>query len=339
MISRIFESLYIKVFVSIVVGRADTTVLIELYSKGKIKNSFEEVFATTDIDENMREFILLYISESPFYYISFLDDSQNQGAIPTCNKNKIDFYQDMSGCSYRCFKKRWSYFTDHDYIYSIERKFQHIGVDYIFSPFLLLANFFKDKIADNLAMFLLIEEKSVSLSVFNNSELLYSEHLLLNTQNREELMYEDVGTEMDESLEEDGIDLEELDIIEELDSLEDFGDIEDLDTGDDFEDFEESHEIEEDFHTQDETPSNEVKSDELNDDYERFSLIQKSINHFYKDDKYESEFIENIYVADGIGISSDFKKYLEEEMFLSVYIRQIDLTRELASLARMEMGL
>ena len=35
---------------------------------------------------------------------------------------------------------------------------------------------------------------------------------------------------------------------------------------------------------------NEISSDGFNEDYQRFLLIQGSLNSFYKDPKYESQF-------------------------------------------------
>ena len=79
-------------------------------------------------------------------------------------------------------------------------------------------------------------------------------------------------------------------------------------------------------------------SDGMNEDFQRFSLIQSAVNTFYKDEKFESEFIENIYIGDGVGVSSDLKRYLEEEMFLNVYIRHLDLAGELCTIAKMELS-
>jgi len=139
-----------------------------------------------------------------------------------------------------------------------------------------------------------------------------------------------------EELEDDSIDLEDIDAIEDIDLFDDFGDIEDLDSIEDIDEFSESKDLEEEFHQElEEVPLNEA--DGFNEDYQRFALIQSAVNHFYKDERYESEFIENIYVADGIGVSRDLKRYLEEEMFLSVYIRKIELVSSICELSRLEL--
>ena len=339
MFGKIFESLYNKVFVNIIVDRSKTTVYVELCSKTEVTGSDEEVFESTALKSDMREFIAQYASESPYSYISILDTSLNQGAIPTCIKNRTSYYQDLSSSISRCHDKKWTFYTSQEELYSIERKYEKIGIDFVFSPFTILANFFKDKLESDMALFILVQDSFISLSVFSKSQLLYAQHLdLENSSDSDDmLMYEDSTEDIDID---EGIDLADIDAIEEIDSFDDFGDIEDLDSIEDSDDFLESIDVEEEFHQEieaQEMPANE--SDGFNEDYQRFLLIQSSINNFYKDEKYEGSFIQNVYMADGIGISQDLKRYLEEEMFMDVYIRQIDLPSSLCDLAKLELNL
>ena len=140
--------------------------------------------------------------------------------------------------------------------------------------------------------------------------------------------------------EEDSIDLDDIDSIDDIDALDSFGDIEDLDSIDELDEFDDTKDIEEELAESEDSEEFPIEeSGELNEDYQRFSLIQSAMNHFYTDNKYESEFIENVYIADCVGISSDLKRYLEEEMFLSVYVRHVELTAEVSDLALKEFGL
>ena len=189
-----------------------------------------------------------------------------------------------------------------------------------------------------MAMFILIQEDFITLSVFDKDELLYAEHIdVENKHDHTELLIDEA---MELELGED-IDLEdvEVEIEHDMDSLEDFGDIEDLDSLEDIDEFSESKDIEEELHEvvqDEELPSGD---EGFNEDYQRFSLIQSSTNHYYKNEKYKSKFIETVYIADSVGVSEDLKRYLEEEMFLSVYIRKIDLATEVCDIAKMELGL
>jgi len=335
MLGKFFESLYNKVFVNIVVNSSTTDVYIEIHAQRGAVENIEDSFNTTKMSEEMLEFITSYTGESPFFYISVLDMSPSQGAIPTCSKNRLSYYYDVSASEYKCHNKKWTYYTSKSDLYDIERKYKDVGVDFVFSPFSVLANFFKDKINSHLAMYILIQEEFISLSVFDNSELLFAQYLNMEHSHESEdlLMYEN-----DEELDlDDGIDLEDIDVEDSDNPFDDFGDIEDLDTLEEIEEFSENKDVEEEFYQEEEEELSDSNEDGFNDDYQRFRLIQSSVNHFYKDDKYESKFIENVYIADCVGISSDLKRYLEEEMFLNVYVRHVELAAEVSELATLEV--
>jgi len=332
-LSRLFEALYNRVFVNIVVSRSKTIVYIEESNKKGILSSDSKSFDTTTLNTKMYEFINSYICESPFYYISVLDNSRTQGVIPTCTTRDMSVFYNLESSKYICYKNKWAYYTSKSDLDSLQQAYPNIGVDFIFSPFVLLVNFFKDKINTTLALFILIEDNYITLSVFDNSELLYGDHIdMEHGGEHEELLIEE-ETELDLG---DSIDLDDIDAMDDIEGLDDFGDIEDLDSIDEIDEFAESEDEEEEF--EDEADEANVDdTDRFNEDYHRFSLIQSSINHFYKDSKYDSKFIESVYIADGIGVSGDLKRYLEEEMFLSVFVRHIDLAIEVCEIAKAEL--
>jgi len=334
MISKIFESLYLKIFVNIVVYGTKSIVLVEtLNNKGKVESTQEESFDTTGVDEKMYNFITSYTNESPFHYISILDKTPLQGAIPTCDKEQMPQDIQLKTLQYNCYKHRWTYYTSKVELHALKKEYSKIGLDFVFSPFVVLARFFQDKIDTNMAMFVLIEENYITLSVFDNSELLYSKFIdMENDKEIDKLMIEDDGDDSD------NIDLDiggEMDLDDiEIDELDNFGDIEDLDSLDDIDEFADTKDIEEELQESDE----ELNVGDINsfsEDYQRFLLIQSAINDFYKNRN--STFIESTYIADGIGVSGDLKRYLEEEMFLNVYIRSIDINLQLSELAKAEL--
>ncbi len=332
MLSKLFESLYLKVFISIVVFRAKSVVYVETVGKSGVIDTFEESFDTTGVDAKMYEYISTHLSESPFYYISILDKSLSQGACPSCSSKEMSQYFDVSSSKYICYAKSWSSYTSKLDIHSLEKEYSKIGLDFIFSPFVVLAKFFKDKIDTNMAMFILIEDSFITLSVFDNSELLYAQHLdMQHHEDSDELLMQENDVD-DTDLEIDDIDLEDFD----ADELDNLGDIEDLDTVDDLDEFSDAKDIDEESEDKsDDLPIKEI--DSFNEDYQRFLLIQGAISDFYKNEKYKSQFIESTYIADGVGVSGDLKRYLEEEMFLNVYVRSMDLNVEVCELAKAEL--
>jgi len=338
-LAKLFESLYLKVFVNIVVQRASTIVYIELCSKKDVVEQVQETFETTKVNLSMREFIASYTKESPFSYISLLDTSLEQGAIPSCSKNRLSYYYDLSDSEYKCHDKKWTYYTSKTDLYETEKNYKNLGLDFIFSPFSVLSKFFEDKIDTHMAMYILIQDSYISLCVFDSTVLLFAEHLDMEHTEEDELLSQTINDDDEIDLDMDGeIDLEDVDVLDEMTDLDDFGDIEDLDSLEEIDEFSENKDIEEEFYEVDEVLA-ESDEEGFNEDYQRFTLIQSSIGHFYNDAKFDSKFIESVYIADSVGVSSDLKRYLEDEMFLSVYIRHMDLSMEVGSLAKMELGI
>jgi len=342
-LKNLFEALYNKVIVNIVLKRSSCDVYIELCSKKALLHSEKKTFETLSLNADMLEFISSYTKESPYSYIAILDISADQGAIPTCTKKKLIHYKDLDSCEYKCFNDKWTYFTLKHDLYEIEKVYKEIGVDFIFSPFLLLYNFFEDKVKSHIALYILVHDNFISLSVFENSQLMFAEHLDVEASGDDELIsqiIEDDNINLGESIGLD-LDLDDVDVTDDmgdLDDLDDFGDIEDLDSLEEIDEFSESQDVEEEFFESDDQVV-ESSDEDINEDYQRFSLIQTSLGNYYNDRHFESQFIENIYIADGVGVSTDLKRYLEEEMFLNVYIRHLDISMELCSLAKEELGL
>lgn len=340
---KFLESLYSKVFVNIVVTELESHVYIEVCPKKDVIQSYEKKFVTLNFNAEMIEFIDSYIKDTPFYYIAVLDNSLSQGAIPSCSKDKRALYKDLSACEFKCQNSMWMYYTAKADIYEIEKRYEKRGVDFIFSPFSVLSRFFKDKIELSIAAFLLIQEESIVFTVFENSELLYGEYINMMNFEEEPQEVEALEEELEEledidlNDDEEGIDLDDMSALDEMDSLDDFGDIEDLEDMEEIDEFSQTEDVEEEFYEEPEDVPSQESDDSFSQDFQRFSLVQKAINTFYHDDKYQSKFIENVYIADSVGITAEFKRYFEEEMFMNVYVRQILISSEVAELARLEV--
>jgi len=339
---KFLESLYIKVFINIVVDKNGTIIYVETFEKNRLKDSYEESFDSFGVNEKILEYVQNFIKQTPYYYISYLDNSTLQGAIPTCIKNEMALYHDLSACEYKCHDNKWTYFTAKTDLYEIEKIYKEIGIDFIFSPFTLVSHFFKDKIEEYFAGYILIQEDLITLTIFENSKLLYGESMSIEAYTPDDTL-EEALIEDEEELDiidelDDGIDLDDISAIDELDSLDDFGDIEDLDNLDDIDDFSQSEDIEEEFNEEMETLTKETEEESVSsEDYQRFTLIQNAINRYYHDENYESKFLETIYIADGVGVSTILKQYFEEEMFINIYVRNVDIAQELSSLSQIEV--
>lgn len=332
MIGKFLETLYTKVFINIIVENLQTVVYVEVCSKKDVLQSTHKVFETTTINSKMYEFVRSFFKETPFCYISVLDKSSNQGAVPTCAPSEMEKFYDINASEYICYSGEWAFYTSEYDLEAIKHEYRSVGLDFIFSPFAIMANFFKDKIENTPAMFVLVEDNYLSFSIFDNSKLLYGEYLnMQHHKDDEDMLIDSLLEDEDVSLGIKGIDIEDMSLDDDSTDFDDFTNIEDLDSADDMDEFSEMQEAQEIVEN-----DVDISSEGFNEDYQRFSLIQSALNTFYKDSKYESQFIETIYIADGIGTSSELKSYLEEEMFLNVYIRKIDLGVAVCEMAKAE---
>jgi len=244
MIEKFINSLYTKVFINIIVQGTTSIVYVEVCSNENVIDSSEMTFETTSINVKMYEFIDEYIKSSPYYYISILDKSSSQGATPTCDDEKMKLLEDIDSFKKVCFYQQWASYTSEDELSLMESEYKSIGFDFIFSPFIVLAKFFQDKIDSDLAMFVLVEEDRIALAVFEKSKLLYADYIDINQDNSDDELLIDTSDDDDPLADLDGI--EEIDL-DDLGGAEedDFGDIEDLDSSDDIEEFAQAQDIEE----------------------------------------------------------------------------------------------
>lgn len=339
MLNKIGALLYPRVFVNIIFNNTGLFVHIDKFKKGVLIESAENKFSVTAIDDEIKDYINSFTKDTPYFYISLLDYSSYQGGIPTCNSDEMDKFYDRSISKELCYHKKWSFYTSKFDLEDIQRDYRDVGLDFVFSPMVVIAKFFKDKIDSHFAMYVLIQDSFITLSIFDHGELLFANHIDIAHDEKDELSLNDEHIDEVKLDDEDGsIDLEDVDIDDGLDDLDGFGDIEDLDSIEEIDEFSDVNEEEEDsFSLGDDKDFSSVSEEDFNEDYERFLAIQDMLKQYYEDARYDSRFIEHIYIADAAGVHDDLKEYLEEEMFLNVYIRRIQIGMIMSELAQAEL--
>ncbi|PHR56338.1 MAG: hypothetical protein COA44_08250 [Arcobacter sp.] len=351
-LSGLIQNIYQQIFIGIVIQHSSMKVCVQL-RKGKklekeISRHFEIAHATPSAEAN--EFIRSFMDESPFSYVAVLNDTLNQGAIPTCSMHQAENFNDLGSCVTICSENRWMVYAEKSELNALQKRFLINGLDFIFSPFFIMSQFFGDKIQGKTSLLVLIQDDYLSLCIFNDGDLLFAKHYATKDAVEDESMSADIEETASDSLgfnldDEDNlsINLDDIDALDELDALDDLDnlqDLDDLDDLDEIEDFEESlnEAVEESEVALEEAKSKyDGKIDNFSDDYKRFQLIQASLQQFYNDDKYNNQFVEETYIADACESGPDLIKFLEEELFVSAYKRSIDLEKELVKMAIQEV--
>jgi hypothetical protein len=311
-------------------------VSIHTLKGNKIKDTRVKVFEGEELSQNMLSFIHSFRSESPFSYISFLDYSLHQGAIPTCKVDEFLKSSDKDTFTTLCYDG-WSSYTSKIDLAILEKKYSSLGLDFVFSPFCVIENFFKDKIVMQATLYVLIQDESMSIAVFEDSKLKYAEFAdVKNDKLESELMMGDEKAELNFDDDQMSINLEDVDVDDGFNDLDDLTNIQDLDSMDEFEDFTEikvgDKETKEDLMS----AKDEEHSSGFNEEYKRFNAIKNALKTYYTDEKYENNFIESVYIAAACNVENALKNYLEEELFLKVYVRHVDISTEVFDLAKRE---
>ncbi len=335
----LFEHLYAKIFIAIIEDGEHINIATEVLNGSKKDDNSE----TFDSLEKATLYIQDLISESPYYYISFLNNCSEQGALPTCDKLKMRDFADVSLAISLCIDEKWALYSSSGLLKVIEKRHNSYGLDYIFSPFTILHHFFEDKIKEVLGLYVLIQKESIAIAVFSENKLEFATYLVTDTDEIEFMQNSlegDSDFELGHETEEAEIDFDDLSVLDDIEALDDIESLDDIETLDDidtiesFADFtEESDEV-----SIEEPEVKEENIEDFNLDFYRFTLIQEALKKFYHDDNYEQSFIEAVFIADTVGVSSDLKNYLEEELFLTPIVRKIDLANALLDLTKNEVA-
>ncbi len=339
MFSSLKKHLYNNIYINILQNSNTLKVYVEELSYNGTSEIFEKIFKSSERSK-MFEFALENMKKSPISYVSILDPSLSQGAAPACLKKDIEKYCELDDFEYVCVDKSWAFYTSKFDLLELKGRYKKTGLDFIFSPFLLLRNFYKDKIKNELSLFILVNEDYMSVCIFDRSQLKYASLLDLQQESASDdelIMDEDDEEELIlDEIKNNSVDLEGIDVDDDIEGLDDFDELDDLDGFDDMDDFEDNGDMQEAPKESQMSVEDMVEGDGFGEDYHRFSLIQSAVGMFYKDPKFDGDFIQNAYIADGVSLSPEFKKFLEEEMFLNVVIRKIDLAQEICDLAKAE---
>jgi len=353
-LSRLIENLYQQVFIGIVVQQKSVQVNVQLFKGSKFLKEYSKIFVIEDSTPTieLNEYLKNYMDESPYFYISVLNDCSTQGALPTCSMHEAENFDDLGSSVTLCNDNRWMVYSDKTELNRLQKRFSFTGIDFIFSPFLLLSNFFKDKIDGVTSILVLIQEDYLSISIFAQGKLLYAKYICVVHKIEDDSLSGDLEESTDESLSfaldnDDSLsinldDLDSLDEFESLDELDNLQDLDSLDDLDDIEDFEESLDeaVEESEVALEEAKAEHgTRSDNFGKEYKHFQLIQVALNEFYNDTKYNNQFVEEAYIADSTDSGHELIKFLEEELFLTAFKRNINLEKELVKMSIQEANL
>jgi len=341
----VLERLFKKIFVAIISGKNGYDIQsMVVKNKKTLRKEFRH-FEGDVPSAVMIRYINEVIDPSPFFYISTLNVDGNQGAYDGCSKPSEHFQnQDTVGIQTLCRDEKWTQYMAHDALYQLRSRYSTVGLDFIFSPFSMIEYYFADKIKSSFALYAFGMPELFSIAIFDGEKLEYAHHYPRGSSKSVNID-KDVSTMeftsplLEDENTEETISLDDIEDLEDLDLLDDFGEIANLD------DLEEVHEFSEDILTPEEkrqerdrtTSTVKDEIDASSEEYERFEFIKKTLERFYASSHCHNRFIETVCIADTSSGGDELKRYLEEELFLNVLIRKVDVCEGINALAQAEV--
>jgi len=334
-ISKIVQKKFSNVFIAVFAEKNEYILRYIIVKNGKIITNEDKRFPMDEdkkLSSDIKEFLTSLQNNYKFVYISYLLDSIAQNCVPTCNEKEFSKYNiDKEKIVQICVENRWSAYSLKSDIKWIKEVFEESGIDFIFSPFVILNDFIKSKkqkIKSNL--FLLYTENFITLMIFDKDNLVFSAFFKIPYKEFDFSEDDEPKPQEYDSITE-GIELDNIESEDE--EFEGFVDITKLDddTG-----------IEEEIL---ESAKEDVATSALDDlelygrEVVIFKFISSAIEEYYKNDMYDSEFLEEIIIYNDSNISNDIITMIENDLFLDVEIHSIDIKEEIINMSIKEANL
>lgn len=337
-----------------------------LFTKdGKIKSSEDKRFKSYDNSMPMDaiNYVDKMTSKYRFSYVTVLNESVSQSIMEMCEKDGIHEDGDYV---WVCVERTWGAVSKQEDIDEIQEKHDRIGgVDFIFSPYIVLWRLIKEREKDEKKMYILNIKSSVALVVADTKNVEYGAFFAMLTnemQSIEEIPDEiesdgdSVKDEMSDDFEIEGEEESqnteesqkvgeehELDELDGLESLDEATGLEEFDEGSSEKDASEKKEGETivDENAKKEDKFDEAQHEESFEEFARgveiINQIKETLNDYYKNPNMSSDFIDKITIFDNTGLSEETINYMSDVLLLDIDKQEIDIGATVNKLSKDEI--
>jgi hypothetical protein len=252
-------------------------------------------------------------------YVALFLNTLGQGAISGCNTGAYEkFGVDKKSVKSICVDNRFTIYASLIDINWVDKIFKNVGLDFIFSPFLVLNSFIKkdsDTLTkDEIRLYILNTNNGLTIMIKQRAKLLYGS--FFNLAKEENLLYEDF-----ESGDSSDVDNLEEELFDEFDIDEDNQEVAEMQEFDDSIVFDDE----------------DMQSGLSQKDMRFVKYLDASLKEFYNSDLYESSFISSVKIYDDAGINEDVIRYIEDELFLDISTENINILEAVCEIAEEEV--
>ncbi len=165
---KFLESLLPKLFIALIPSGESVSLYAEIRKQGTLRKRYEAEFV--EEGSALKKKISELEKESAVSYIAYLEISASQGLLPNCQAPEG---VELSSVETLCVENRWGVYMSKDDLFTRQKMYKNIGLDFIFSPFSLLYCFFEEKIQESDGLYLLVTEDFVCSAVFKEKTMLF----------------------------------------------------------------------------------------------------------------------------------------------------------------------
>jgi hypothetical protein len=310
-------------FVAVIIEEKHCHIKQKTIKKKKVIHVEEHHFdipSKDDLGAEVQNFLRTLQESGDVTYIALFLNTLGQGVMPLCDKEALETYSvDSKSVNTVCVEERFLVYATAVDIKWAEKVCMKSGLDFIFSPFLVLDYFIQkeEEQSSVVTLNILYTSNALTLMVNKGEKLLYGS--FFNVAKEENLLYTDYSEDEDdegEALDEESLDA--LDIDEDEMDMGEIGHISDN-----------SHFV------------TEVMQDHIRlskQDERIIKYLSAALKEFYASELFESEFIQNAKIYDASGINEGVIRFIENELLLDTRAQNISVKDALLELAIKEVS-
>ncbi len=335
-----------NLFVSVILNESESILRCKVLKDGAIQKTFTKTFTHTEsmeaLEKSVENYLIALQEEYAFVYVAFLLGSMGQGAIAGMGKTSFNHHNvDIDNVFTVSVNNQWSAYASYIEIKWAKNLFSEVGLDLIYSPFIILNDFVvSQKLKNKPTCYLLNCQDSFSVAIFDEKKLHFG--AFFKTQSDTTFNQTNQTNDWENEEKEEGVTaLEELNGFEQDDddeSMNDFaelGDIDDIKAVDSFSDMDDKslgH-----FKGMDSMKHEDTSLELYGRDLLVYKYLKSSLEEYYHNVLYDSAFIEEIIIFDGYEISSDLIRQLEDDLMMDVEIHKVDVSDRMCDIAIKEV--
>jgi len=337
------QKYFTNLFISIVEGEDSYRLFCKVLKNNKLLNKFDKTFEIAPNDEKLdstiEDYIISLQEKYNTVYVALLLNSMGQGAIKGTHDTDFQKFSVHSNSVKTVKFKSWSSYVSYIDLNWIQKTYKDIGLDFVYSPFVILYNLLSGyKLKHNLTLYILNQEASITIGIFKGDTLCFGAFYKVDNDVKLSVSMDiDDWGDAEEENSESMVELDDLDS-DKLLNLDELGELDALNDESDDEKFSDLK----DEDNLDNLSSLESEDSGIEDlelygrDLDIFNFLQKALGEYYKNDIYESDFIEDAIIFDGYDIGQEMIHRIEDDLMLSLEIHKVDIAEVVCDLSLKE---